>query len=196
MKATMTRLAATAALLLSPLAHAGLITFDELRAGGDLVSLEEQGSHGGFTWSQWYLGDTGVEGYGNGAHSGTNYVMNGYGADGLEIGSDAAFDFAGAWFAAPDINGARAGWVQVDAYGLAGELVGSTGQVAIDGVHRWVAAGFAGVHRLVVTRDEGFFVMDDFTFRQASPVPEPGTLALFAIGAAAIALRRHGKAPR
>lgn len=196
MKASTTRLAAAAAFFFSLHAHASLISFDDLRADGNLVSLEEQGSHAGFAWSRWYLGDTAVEGYGNAARSGANYVMNGYGVDALEIAHATAFDFTGAWFAAPGINGARAGWVQVDGYDLTGALVGSTGHVAIDGVHRWVAAGFAGVHRLVVTRDEGFFVMDDFTFAQASPVPEPGTLALFAIGAAAIALRRHGKAPR
>lgn len=191
MKATMTRLAAAAAFLLTPLAHAGIISFDDLPAGGNLASLEEQGAYGGFTWSQWYFGDTGVEGYGNAARSGTGYVMNGYGVDAMEIARGTAFDFAGAWFAAPAINGARAGWIQVDAYGAAGELLGSTGQVAIDGSHRWVAGGFANVQRLVVTRDDGFFAMDDFTFANASPVPEPGTPALFAIGAAALLLRRR-----
>lgn len=187
----MTRLAAAAAFFLAPCAHAAVISFDDLDAGAMLTSLEDHGAYAGFTWSRWYLGDTGVGGYGNAAHSGINYVMNGYGVDALAIDRAAAFDFTGAWFAAPAINGARATWVRIDAFDGSGALLGSTGLVAIDGVHRWVAGGFANVHRLVVTRDEGFFAMDDFTFQEASPVPEPATPLLFAAGAAALALRRR-----
>jgi len=189
-KICMSIIAATA-FLLAPGAHASVVSFDDLDADATLSSLEDTGTYAGFTWSQWYLGDTAVEGYGNAARSGINYAMNGWGVDALEIAGSGAFTFTGAWFAAPEINGGRASWVSIDAYDALGALVGSTGQVAIDGVHRWVAGGFANVSRLVVSRDEGFFAMDDFSFEAASPVPEPGTSALLAASALALVLTRR-----
>jgi hypothetical protein len=191
MKMKLTRLLAAAAFVLAPAAQAGVIHFDNLAAGATLTSMDDFNPYAGFQWSQWFLGDTAVEGYDNAAHSGANYLMNGYGADELEVSGAAPFKVAGAWFVAPNINGARASWVNLSAYDAADQLIGSTGNIAIDGSYRWVAANFAGVSRLVVTRDDGFFAMDDFTLLPGGAIPEPGTPALFAAGLALALRARH-----
>lgn len=195
MKKTITRFLASAAFLLAPAVHASVIEFDDLPAAATLSSMDDYSPYGGFTWGQWFLGDTSVEGYDNAARSGANYLMNGYGVDELEVASATAFDIAGAWFVAPNINGAKASWINLSAYDAAGQLIGSTGNVAIDATYRWVAANFADVSRVVVTRDDGFFAMDDFTLQDAGTVPEPGTIALLAVGLA-MALGARGRAKR
>src|SRR5688500_16942167 len=104
MKTTITRFLAAAAFLLAPAVHASVLGFDELNADATLSSMDDHGAYGGFTWGQWFLGDSSVEGYDNAARSGMNYLMNGFGVDELEVASGAVFDFAGAWFVAPNIN--------------------------------------------------------------------------------------------
>ncbi|QJE02070.1 PEP-CTERM sorting domain-containing protein [Massilia forsythiae] len=164
-------------------AHAGaaVLNFDDLDAKGKLSTIGAYNPYGGFTFDRnWYLGDTTVGGYANAAHSGGNFVNNGFGVNRLSVTSANAFDFAGAWFAAPAINGTQATSVNIMGYDALGALVGSTGDVAITNSFAFVAANFIGVTRLVISRDKGFFVMDDFTVADAAQVPEPA--GLFALG--------------
>jgi endoglucanase len=171
-----------AGLLMAMRAQAVQVNFDELNADGDLTQLSS--SYAGFNWSgDWYYGDTTVEGYGNGAHSGAVYVTNGYGADNLTIAGATAFNFSGAWFAAPATNGATAAWVNITAYDAADQVIGTTGNVGIGSTYSWIAASFANVSRLSIARDDGWYVMDDFTTAQGvSAVPEPGSALLLAAG--------------
>ncbi len=179
-----------ATLLAASSSHAGVIGFDDLAAGGKLASIGPANPYAGLTWeSSWYLGDTAVAGYGNAARSGSSYVTNGWGVNDLDITSAGTFDFAGAWFATPATNGSKATWIAITAYDALGAVIGSTGHVAIGATYSWVAAEFDNVARLTVTRDKGWFVMDDFTL--ASPVPEPGSLPLLAGGLAVLALLRR-----
>lgn len=195
MNKTFTRLLAAAAFVLAPAVHASVIDFDDLHADATLSSMDDYSPYRNMSWSQWFVGDTAVEGYDNAARSGANYLMNGYGVDELEVAATTAFNFAGAWFVAPNINGAKASWINLSAYDAADQLIGSTGNIAIDGSYRWVAANFSAVSRVVVTRDDGFFAMDDFTLQSSRAVPEPGSMALFAAGLA-LALRARSRAGR
>jgi len=181
-----------ASTLLAAQAHATVLGFDDLDANGKLSSLATRaGAYGTLTWDKnWYLGDIAVAGYGSAAHSGRNYVNNGFGVNNLVVSSSEAFDFAGAWFAAPTINGTQATSVNISAYDAANNLIGSTGNVAITNSFLYIAAGFDGVSRLVVTRDKGFFVMDDFTLADAE-VPEPAGVFVLGLGLVGLVARRR-----
>jgi endoglucanase len=181
MKNFLIGLLAGAGLLLAVQANAATVDFDNLSADGDLTPMAS--AYAGLGWSQdWYLGDTNVEGYDNGAHSGGLFVTNGYGVDHLAVTSASGFNFSGAWFAAPNTNGATASWINITAYDASNQLIGSTGNVAIGNSYRWIGASFANVARLDIARDDGWFVMDDFTTANASAVPEPGSVLLLGAG--------------
>ncbi len=195
MKKALLGFIAAAGFMLASHTQAAVIDFDDLDAGGKLASIAKYNPYDGFTWTKWFLGDTSVAGYGNGAHSGTEFVMNGFGTTDLGVSSVNPFSFKGAWFVAPNINGTKASWVNIQAYDTANQLIGSTGNIAINGSFTWVGASFDNVSRVNITRDKGFFAMDDFTVRLRGEVPEPGLPALFAVALAALALARRKARP-
>ena len=187
MKKILTGFLAGAVLTLASAAHATVVDFDDVSAGGKLSTLSKYNPYADLTWTNsWFLGDTGVNGYSNAAHSGTQYVSNGFGVNNLGISSATAFNLDGAWFATPATNGSKATWINITAYDAANQLIGSTGNIAINGSYSWVQAGFSNVSRLTITRDKGWFVMDDLSMSAMgpvpSPVPEPGSVALLAAG--------------
>lgn len=178
---------AGAVLTLASPAQAAVVDFDDVSAGGKLSTLSKYNPYEDLTWTtSWFLGDTAVNGYSNGAHSGTQFVSNGFGVNNLGISSATAFNLDGAWFATPATNGSKATWINISAYDAANQLIGSTGNIAINGTYSWVQASFANVSRLTITRDKGWFVMDDLSMSAIgpvpSPVPEPGTVVLLAAG--------------
>lgn len=187
MSGVLTNLLAGAVLTLASPAQAVVVDFDDVSAGGKLSTLSKYNPYQDLTWAKsWFLGDTAVNGYSNGAHSGTQFVSNGFGVNNLDINSTTAFNLDGAWFATPATNGSKATWINITAYDVANQLIGSTGNIAINGTYSWVQASFANVSRLTITRDKGWFVMDDLSMSAIgpvpSPVPEPGTVVLLAAG--------------
>jgi len=196
MKKLLLGVAASACLLLASYTHANTIDFDDFAADGELYQLNEihPNSYSGLNWSaNWFLGDTDF--IASGAHSGTNYLLNGFGLDTnlytLEISSDSPFSFLGAWFASPTDFSDRASWVSITAYDAAHQQIGSTGNVTIDENYRWIDANFANVASLRITRDAGWFVMDDVTLRSTTSVPEPSGLALLLLGLAGLGAARR-----
>ena len=190
MKKILCALIAGTSLMLAGAGHAGVIGFEDVNTGGDFASLDEINPYAGLSWSaDWYAGDTGIDGYANGARSGSHYAVNGFGADDVSVASATGFNFAGAWFAAATGAGEKAGWINISAYDAANQLIGSTGNVSIGDVYQWVGAGFNNVARLSITRDAGWYVMDDFTTTTpsvAAPVPEPDTTLMLGVGLLAV----------
>jgi hypothetical protein len=195
MKKTLFALIAGASLMLAAQARAGVADFDDLTTAGDFASLGDISPYAGLSWSaDWYAGDTSIDGYANGAHSGTNYAVNGFGADAVDISSATAFKFTGAWFAAPQGVDDKASWVNITAYDASNHVIGSTGNVAVGASYVWVAGGFDNVSRLSVSRDSGWYVMDDFSMAAAAPVPEPGTTLMLGAGLLVLgAVRRRSR---
>ena len=195
MKKTFFALIAGATLALAGAAHAGVTNFDELVTDGEFTSLNDISPYAGLTWSgDWYAGDNTLSGYGNAAHSGTNYAVNGFASDATSVSSATGFDFAGAWFAAPEDAAEKASWINISAFDAANQLIGSTGNVAIGASYLWVGAAFHNVSLLNIARDRGSYVMDDFTTIDAAQVPEPGTPLMLAIGLLALMAGRRRSA--
>ena len=191
MKKTLCALIAGASLMLAGAAHAGVVDFDDVNTAGDFANLGDISPYAGLSWSgDWFAGDNSIGGYGNAAHSGANYAVNGYGSD-AGVSSAAGFNFAGAWFAAPEGVDDKASWINISAYDAANELIGSTGNVAIGASYVWVGAGFHNVSFLNITRDTGWYAMDDFTTSDVAQVPEPGAPLVLAIGLLAMGLGRR-----
>ena len=130
MKKILLAMIAGATLALASAAHAGVINFENVATGGDFASLSELNPYAGLSWSaDWYAGDNSLDGYANGAHSGSNFAVNGFGSDAMTVSGAAGFNFAGAWFAAPEGAGEAASWINISAYDAFNQLIGSTGMV-------------------------------------------------------------------
>ncbi|MBW8896877.1 MAG: PEP-CTERM sorting domain-containing protein [Massilia sp.] len=202
MKKTLFALIAGASLMLAGAAHAGVTGFEDVATDGDFASLSDINPYAGLNFSDdWYAGDNTIDGYGNGAHAGTHFAVNGFGSDGATITSATPFNFAGAWFAAPDGAADKASWVAISAFDAGSNLIGTTGPVSIGSGYVWAAAAFNNVSSLSITRDTGWYVMDDFTTVASAPasgeVPEPANPLLLGAGAFALVLgrARRRKAP-
>jgi hypothetical protein len=195
MKKTLFALIASASLMLAGAANAGVIGFEDVATDGDFASLSDINPYAGLTFSDdWYAGDNTIDGYGNGAHGGTHFAVNGFGSDGATISSATPFNFGGAWFAAPVGAADKASSITISAFDAGNNLVGTTGPVVIGDGYVWAAAAFNNVSSLTITRDTGWFVMDDFTTVASSPatgtVPEPVSPLLLGAGAFALILGR------
>lgn len=187
------------ALLLAGSANATVLTFENINLNniGTYVTIAQAGavSYGGFTFdTDWYVGSNKHSNdYKNAAYSGRNYLSNGNNATNLTVSSASNFTFNGAWFATPTHSN-PAEWINITAYGVGNTLIGSTGNVAINSTEKFVAANFANVRTLNITRGDGWFTMDDFTFNEtAALVPEPASVALFGLAFLGLAAARRRK---
>jgi hypothetical protein len=189
----MKKLLCVLALMLAATANAAVLNFENVNLGNstyERMSTLGATNYGGFVLD-WYLGSKSESSYANVAHSGRQYISNGSNVNDLTISKATNFTFNGAWFAAPTHSN-PAEWVNITAYGAGNVLIGSTGNVAISTTSQFIAANFANVRSLTITRADGWFAMDDFTYADAV-VPEPASIALFGLALVGFAAARRRK---
>ena len=193
MKKMICALFAGASLMLAGAPHAAVIGFEDIVTDGEFSSLSDGGPYAGLSWGEgWSAGDTDVGGYANAANSGTHYAVNAYGDDEISVSSATGFNFAGASFATPERAAIKAAWINITAYDALHEVIGTTGRIDIGDVYQWVSGGFANVAMLTITRDDGWYVMDDFTTTDdAGTVPVPATPLVLGIGLLAMIQARR-----
>ncbi|PQP00765.1 hypothetical protein C5614_04150 [Massilia phosphatilytica] len=184
---------ASTSMMLAGGTHATVIGFDDVITGGDFNSLSDASPYASLSWGEgWFAGDNGIDGYANAAHSGANFAVNGFGDDQISVSSATGFNFAGAWFVTPEGASDKAGWINITAFDALNRLIGTTGNIAVGDSYQWVAGGFANVAMLTITRDSGWYVMDDFTTTVApGTVPVPATPLVLVIGLLAMVLVRR-----
>jgi hypothetical protein len=190
------------ALIYVGIANATVITFDDLNQG--LVPSDYAGlSWGTSTLSQPYADFTSFSVSSNLSYStprsASNYVLNGYGVPDLWFEFIAPVNFNGAWFAAPFINMYPAQKVRfIDDLGQASEWLNLTNSP------QYLVADFLGSKTIYVQptgvfsgieMHGGWYTMDDITYTEITPVPEPSTILLLIIGFTGIIIfaRKHSR---
>ena len=170
-------------------AGATVLTFDDLAPTSNFATIGN--GYGGFDWAQMgyqnstYSGVAG-SGYDYGVVSG-NYVAYNRWAQVATV-SDSVFDFNGAYF-----TGAWNDGLNINIQGLSGGTVLYNETIQVD--HNgptWFSANYIGIDQLVFSSYGGtdvvfggsgeHFVMDNFTYNETAPVPEPSTILLMGVG--------------
>ena len=171
--------AAVAFALCAPFASATVLDFDDIVGPDGYATVAA--NYGGLDWSGAGLNVFTSEQAPFAAHSGTGRVTTDW-TDGGPVASTIRFlaptVFEGAWF-----SGYEDASVRFDLY-FQGLLVASTAALQLSGVAAFLGAGWDGAIDTVVVSSgaQGAYAMDDFSFADATEVPEPGSLALLLAG--------------
>jgi len=180
--------------LCAPFASAAVLNFDDIVGPDGFATVP--GNYGGLDWSASGLNVFTAEGTPFTPHSGLGQVTTDW-IDGGPIASTVRFltptVFNGAWF-----SGYEDSSVRFDLY-FAGQLVASSAALQLSSTSAFLDAGWNGAIDSVVVRTgaQGSYAMDDFTFVDATQVPEPGMPALLLAGLGALlVLRRKQQGPR
>ena len=180
--------------LCAPFASAAVLNFDDIVGPDGFATVP--GNYGGLDWSASGLNVFTAEGTPFTPHSGLGQVTTEW-IDGGPIASTVRFltptVFNGAWF-----SGYEDSSVRFDLY-FAGQLVASSAALQLSSTSAFLDAGWNGAIDSVVVRTgaQGSYAMDDFTFVDATQVPEPGMPALLLAGLGALlVLRRKQQGPR
>lgn len=177
-----------------PFASAAVLNFDDIVGPDGFAAVP--GNYRGLDWSASGLNVFTAEGAPFTPHSGQGQVTTDW-IDGGPIASTIRFlaptVFNGAWF-----SGYEDSSVRFDLY-FGGQLVASSAALQLSSTSAFLDAGWAGAIDSVVVRTgaQGSYAMDDFTFADATEVPEPGMPALLLAGVGGLlVLRRKQQGPR
>ncbi|OPL17225.1 MAG: hypothetical protein AVO38_05335 [delta proteobacterium ML8_D] len=167
---------------------ATVLTFDDIGLGSEPI----YDGYGGLNWDEmWYLNATQPEysnsGYENGTVSGDYVAYNAWAN--VATVEDGLFDFNGAYF-----TGAWRDGLNIRLRGFSGGSQQYETTIVVDHTGpTWATADFLGIDRLEFYSFGGtqvdnlfgsgaHFAMDNFTFNETAPVPEPATILLMGTG--------------
>ena len=172
-------LVASAALALcAPFASAAVLSFDDIVGADGYAAVPT--NYGGLDWSAagWSAFSGAQAPYT--PHSGDGRITTAWGSDDASsvIRFLAPTVFDGAWFA-----GFGDASVSFQMF-LGGQLVASSTALGLSETPAFLSSGWNGAIDAVVVSSayQAFYVMDDFSFQDATDVPEPGTLAMVLAG--------------
>jgi hypothetical protein len=164
---------------------ADVLTFEGLTTAQAVDLTAGNQGYGGFTWDAgWslYRGDV----YHPPGSFGDYGIVNNFGNDPLGFSAGRPFSVTSLRIARWSFNAPDS--VRIVAYDAARHLVGDTGAIAVGPAFRLVTANFTDVSRVEFLGGH-FFALDN-VMTSLAPTPEPGSIALLAMGVVALGVRR------
>jgi hypothetical protein len=157
------------------MANAVVIDFDDVSATTSTFDIPD--GYAGFNWELSVIYDAYHAGSGydlgtvSGHYSAWNHVPS-------SISSSTDFDFNGAFFASAwdaNLNIVLEGWDD-------GVKVFDNTISVINTAPTWMQMNYSSIDELKIISQGQQFVMDNFTYNEGAPVPEPATMLLFGLG--------------
>jgi hypothetical protein len=181
--------------LVPQLAHATVVTFDDL--AGDASSVPD--GYGGFDWNNLTtVGSLNAvnfgyqnTGYGSGTVSGSNVIFNWNGGSpvGITLATAGTFTYIGAFF-----TGAWESETVSFTGLLNGAVVDTSAAYTITtAAAQFIELDWTGINELIIANTGMQWAMDNFTF-SASPVPEPASMTLLSVALCGWGLLRRRRA--